>query len=52
MQHTVKIMNNVTREVALQLAGLGASVAVNDLDEGPANEVIDTIKGRGCAAVA
>jgi NAD(P)-dependent dehydrogenase (short-subunit alcohol dehydrogenase family) len=40
------------REHALLLAAEGASVVVNDLDAGPAQEVVDEIVGGGGRAVA
>lgn len=42
----------VGRALALKLAGDGASVVVNDLDEGPANEVVRAITAAGGRAVA
>ncbi|GJL88491.1 MAG: beta-ketoacyl-ACP reductase [Minwuia thermotolerans] len=42
----------IGREVALQLAGFGAAVVVNDLDEAPANEVVAEIKAAGGQAIA
>lgn len=42
----------IGREVALQLAGFGAKVVVNDLDEAPANEVVAEIRAMGGEAVA
>jgi len=42
----------IGRALALKLAGDGARVVVNDLDEGPANEVVDQIRSAGGEAVA
>lgn len=42
----------IGRALALKLAGLGASVVVNDLDEAPALEVVQEIESRGGKAVA
>src|SRR5262245_16809840 len=42
----------IGRNIALRLARDGASVVVNDLDEGPAQETIAEIKGLGARAVA
>jgi 3-oxoacyl-[acyl-carrier protein] reductase len=42
----------IGRSIALKLAAEGASVVVNDLDPGPANEVADEITGAGGPAVA
>jgi len=42
----------IGREIALQLAAEGASVVVNDLDAGPANETVEEIKKNGGQAVA
>ena len=42
----------IGRALALKLAGEGARVVVNDLDEGPAAEVVDQIKKAGGDAVA
>jgi 3-oxoacyl-[acyl-carrier protein] reductase len=42
----------IGRALALKLAAEGACVVVNDLDEGPAAEVADTIKRAGGNAVA
>jgi 3-oxoacyl-[acyl-carrier protein] reductase len=42
----------IGRALALKLAGEGAHVVVNDLDEAPAAEVVDQIKKAGGEAVA
>jgi 3-oxoacyl-[acyl-carrier protein] reductase len=42
----------IGRALALKLAGEGAKVVVNDLDEAPAAEVVATIKAAGGEAVA
>ena len=42
----------IGRAVALKLAAHGASVVVNDLDEGPANAVVDAIRAAGGKASA
>jgi 3-oxoacyl-[acyl-carrier protein] reductase len=42
----------IGREIAIQLAAEGASVVVNDLDAGPANETVEEIKKNGGQAVA
>lgn len=42
----------IGRAVALKLASEGAKVVVNDLDDGPANEVVAEIKKAGGDAVA
>lgn len=42
----------IGRALALKLAGDGARVVVNDLDEGPAAEVVAEIERRGGQAVA
>ncbi|HEY2929851.1 SDR family NAD(P)-dependent oxidoreductase [Piscinibacter sp.] len=42
----------IGREIALKLASEGARVVVNDLDEAPAMEVVQTIRAAGGQAVA
>jgi len=42
----------IGRALALKLAAEGASVVVNDLDEAPAAEVVETIRAAGGQAVA
>ncbi len=42
----------IGRQIALRLASEGARVVVNDLDEGPADEVVGAIKKSGGSAVA
>ena len=42
----------IGRAVALKLASEGAKIVINDLDEGPANEVVTEIKEAGGEAVA
>jgi 3-oxoacyl-[acyl-carrier protein] reductase len=42
----------IGREIALKLAGDGAAVVVNDLDEGPAAETVAAIEATGGRAVA
>ena len=42
----------IGREIALKLASEGASVVVNDLDEAPALEVVQTIRAAGDQASA
>ena len=42
----------IGRAVALKLASEGAKIVVNDLDDGPANEVVAEIKAAGGEAVA
>ncbi|RZI76774.1 MAG: SDR family oxidoreductase [Pseudomonas sp.] len=41
----------IGREIALKLAGEGAYVVINDLDEGPAREVVETIRAAGGQAI-
>ena len=42
----------IGRAIAMKLAAEGARVVVNDLDEGPANEVVATIRANGGSACA
>lgn len=42
----------IGRSIALKLASEGASVVVNDLDEAPAQEVVEEIRAAGGQAVA
>ena len=42
----------IGRATALKLSGDGARVVINDLDPGPANEVISEIQSRGGEAIA
>ena len=42
----------IGRALALKLASEGARLVVNDLDEAPAQEVVDTIRAAGGEAVA
>ncbi len=42
----------IGRAVALKLASEGAKIVVNDLDEGPAAEIVAAIKAAGSEAVA
>lgn len=42
----------IGREIALKLAGAGARVVVNDLDDGPAKETVAAIEAAGGRAVA
>ncbi|MDM4768768.1 SDR family NAD(P)-dependent oxidoreductase [Solimonas sp. SE-A11] len=42
----------IGRAAALKLAAEGARIVVNDLDEGPANEVVEEIRSLGGQAVA
>ena len=42
----------IGRATALKLSGEGARVVINDLDPGPANEVISEIQSRGGEAIA
>ncbi len=42
----------IGRAVALKLAAHGAAIVVNDLDEAPANEVVDAIRAVGGKAIA
>ena len=42
----------IGRAVALKLASEGAAVVVNDLDDAPASEVVDTIRAAGGRAIA
>jgi 3-oxoacyl-[acyl-carrier protein] reductase len=42
----------IGREIARKLAGDGAAVVVNDLDEGPAKTTVDDIESAGGRAVA
>ena len=42
----------IGRSLALKLAAEGASVVVNDLDDAPATEVVETIRAAGGKAVA
>jgi 3-oxoacyl-[acyl-carrier protein] reductase len=42
----------IGRALALKVASEGARVVVNDLDEGPASEVVETIRKAGGEAVA
>ncbi|KAA0179159.1 SDR family oxidoreductase [Cupriavidus gilardii] len=42
----------IGREIALKLASEGARVVVNDLDEAPALDVVETIRASGGKAVA
>jgi 3-oxoacyl-[acyl-carrier protein] reductase len=41
----------IGRAVALKLATHGASIVVNDLDEAPANEVVEAIRAAGGTAI-
>lgn len=42
----------IGRELVLKLASDGASIVVNDLDAGPAGEVVEEIRGAGGKAIA
>lgn len=42
----------IGKEIALKLASEGAKVVLNDLDEGPANEVVAAVKAAGGDALA
>jgi len=42
----------IGRAIAIKLAGEGARVVINDLDAGPAAEVVDAIRAAGGEAVA
>ncbi|MDO9361581.1 MAG: SDR family NAD(P)-dependent oxidoreductase, partial [Sphingopyxis sp.] len=42
----------IGRAVALKLAAHGAAIVVNDLDEAPANEVVEAIRAVGGKAIA
>jgi 3-oxoacyl-[acyl-carrier protein] reductase len=42
----------IGREIALKLASEGARVVINDLDEGPAEDTVATIRSRGGEAIA
>src|SRR3954451_18262320 len=42
----------IGREIALKLAADGASIVVNDLDEGPAKETVSAIEAMDARAVA
>jgi 3-oxoacyl-[acyl-carrier protein] reductase len=42
----------IGQQIALRLARAGASIVVNDLDEGPATETVDKIKADGGEATA
>jgi 3-oxoacyl-[acyl-carrier protein] reductase len=42
----------IGRSIALKLAGEGARIVVNDLDEAPAQEVVGEIRAAGGAAIA
>ena len=42
----------IGRSIALKLASEGARIVVNDLDEAPAQEVVETIRAAGGQAVA
>jgi 3-oxoacyl-[acyl-carrier protein] reductase len=42
----------IGRSIALKLAAEGAKVVVNDLDAGPADEVVQTIRAAGGQAIA
>jgi 3-oxoacyl-[acyl-carrier protein] reductase len=42
----------IGRSIALKLAGEGARIVVNDLDEAPAQETVGEIRAQGGAAVA
>jgi 3-oxoacyl-[acyl-carrier protein] reductase len=56
LQHKVALVSGsgrgIGREIALKLASEGARVVVNDLDEAPAMEVVQTIRAAGGQAVA